>query len=114
MNYVYPGDDIIITIVQADTPTKPIRFNATVVDVFRSGMSQYDRQLVLQNRGMIAEDGDAITSIQIKLHDYTDIETVVTRLKAAFPPGQVLIRTWEKKQGLLLSAVEMETASVVP
>lgn len=117
VSFVNPGDDIILTTVQADTPPQPISINATVVDVFRSGMSEYDGQLVLMNldqlqeqRGMIAEDGDAITSIQIKLKDYADADEVERRLKAAFPPGLVTVKTWEDKQGLLLSAVEMETA----
>ena len=117
VNMVNPGDDILITTIQSDTPPEPISFSATVVDMFRSGMSEYDGQLVLmnleelqQNRGMILNGEDAITSIQIKLNDYNDSEEVVKRLRAAFPPGAVSVSTWEAKQGLLLSAVEVETA----
>ncbi|HIE99095.1 MAG TPA: ABC transporter permease [Fuerstia sp.] len=117
INMVNPGDDILITTIGSDTPPEPISFSATVVDMFRSGMSEYDGQLVLmnleelqQNRGMILNGEDAITSIQIKLHDYNDSEEVVKRLRAAFPPGAVSVSTWEAKQGLLLSAVEVETA----
>lgn len=117
INMVNPGDDILITTIQSDTPPEPISFSATVVDMFRSGMSEYDGQLVLmnleqlqQNRGMILNGEDAITSIQIKLHDYNDSDEVVKRLRAAFPPGTVTVSTWEAKQGLLLSAVEVETA----
>jgi len=54
--------------------------------------------------------GDAITSIQIRLNDYADADIVVEKLKAAFPPGTVTVRTWVSTQQLLLSAVEMETA----
>ncbi|MCP4505975.1 MAG: ABC transporter permease [Fuerstiella sp.] len=117
VNMVNPGDDILITTIQSDTPPEPISFSATVVDMFRSGMSEYDGQLVLmnleqlqKNRGMILNGEDAITSIQIKLHDYEDSDEVVKRLRAAFPPGAVTVSTWEAKQGLLLSAVEVETA----
>ncbi len=117
VNMVNPGDDILITTIQSYTPPEPISFSATVVVMFRSGMSEYDGQLVLmnleelqQNRGMILNGEDAITSIQIKLHDYNDSEEVVKRLRAAFPPGAVSVSTWEAKQGLLLSAVEVETA----
>jgi lipoprotein-releasing system permease protein len=35
---------------------------------------------------------------------------VLKALEQAFEPGLVSIRTWEEKQGLLLSAVEVETA----
>ena len=117
INMVNPGDDILITTIQSDTPPEPISFSATVVDMFRSGMSEYDGQLVLmnleqlqQNRGMILNGEDAITSIQIKLYDYNNSDEVVKRLRAAFPPGAVTVSTWEAKQGLLLSAVEVETA----
>lgn len=112
-NMVTPGDDVFITTVRGSTPPEPSSFNATVVDTFRSGMSEYDSSLVLMNieelqkvRGM---EG-AITTIQIRLKDYGDADEVVRRLRAAFPPGMVSVNTWEAKQGLLLSAVEVETA----
>lgn len=114
---VHPGDDVIITTVRSSTPPQPSSFPATVVDTFQSGMSEYDGNLVLMNieelqksRGMIVNGVAAITTIQIRLKDYEDAEEVVTRLRAAFPPGTVSVGTWESKQGLLLSAVEVETA----
>ncbi len=120
---VRPGDDVTLTTIKAGIPVEPVSFEATICDVFRSGMSEYDSNLVLmnleqlqQNRGMLVRDEngeiveDAITSIQIKLKDYAHADEVVEKLKLAFPPGLVTIRTWESKQGLLLSAVEMETA----
>ncbi len=120
---IRPGEDVTITTVKAGRP-EPVSFEATICDIFRSGMSEYDSQLILmnleqlqQNRGMLVRDPetgeiieDKITSIQIKLKDYTNAEIVVEKLKAVFPPGLVTVRTWESKQGLLLSAVEMETA----
>jgi len=113
-NMIAPGDDVVITTVQSSTPPKPSHFTATVVDTFRSGMSEYDSSLVLMNlkelqksRGMI---DNSITTIQIKLNDYDEAGEVVRKLQAAFPPGIVSVNTWESKQGLLLSAVEVETA----
>jgi lipoprotein-releasing system permease protein len=121
---VRPGDDVTLTTIMTGVPPKPTSFEATICDVFRSGMSEYDSQLVFmnleqlqQNRGMLLRDPvtgeivtDAITSIQIKLKDYADADLVVEKLKAAFLPGMVTVRTWESRQELLLSAVEMETA----
>jgi lipoprotein-releasing system permease protein len=121
---VRPGDDVTLTTIMIGVPPKPTSFEATICDVFRSGMSEYDGQLVFmnleqlqQNRGMLLRDPvtgeivkDKITSIQIKLKDYANAELVVEKLKAAFPPGKVTVRTWESRQELLLSAVEMETA----
>ena len=114
---VEPGDDIILTTVKASRPPDVVKFAATVVDSFRSGMNEYDTSIVLmnleelqKNRGMIVAGQDAITSIHIRLKNYDDATEVVARLKAAFPPGMVHVRTWEEKQGLLLAAVEVETA----
>lgn len=117
MMMVNPGDDVILATVTTARPPEVVKFSATVVDSFRSGMNEYDTTIVLmnleelqKNRGMIASGQDAITSIHIRLKDYNDAPEVVARLKAAFPAGAVNIRTWEEKQGLLLSAVEVETA----
>ncbi len=112
---VQPGDDVIFSTVTAGRPPEVIKFQATVVDSFRSGMGEYDGSIVLmnleslqKNRGM--HKNNAITSIHIKLHDYADAPQVLKALEQAFEPGLVSIRTWEEKQGLLLSAVEVETA----
>lgn len=114
---VKPGDDVILSTMTSGRPPEVVKFSATVVDMFRSGMNEFDSSIVLmnieelqRNRGMISEGVDHITSIHIRLRNYEDAPEVVSRLKAAFPPGQVSIRTWEDKQGLLLAAVEVETA----
>jgi lipoprotein-releasing system permease protein len=112
---VQPGDDVIFSTVTAGRPPEVTKFQATVVDSFRSGMGEYDGSIVLmnleslqKNRGM--HRNNAITSIHIKLHDYASAPQVLKALEQAFEPGLVSIRTWEEKQGLLLSAVEVETA----
>lgn len=112
---VQPGDDVIISTVTAGRPPEVTKFQATVIDSFRSGMGEYDGSIVLmnleslqKNRGM--HRNDAITSIHIRLHNYNDAPKVLKALEQAFEPGAVSIRTWEEKQGLLLSAVEVETA----
>ena len=51
----------------------------------------------------------AVTSIQVKLKNFEDAETVVERLRAAFPAHIYSVRTWQQKQGPLLAAVELET-----
>lgn len=114
-----PGDDVKLSTVTAGRPPNATHFHATIVDVFKSGMSEYDSSLVFCNleylqqvRGMIdPTTGDrAISSIQIRLKDFRDAEEVVERLQAAFPPGMYSIKTWEQKQGPLLAAVEVESA----
>ena len=124
---VRPGDDVILTTYSAGQPPDACKFNATIVDTFRSGMSEYDQNLVFMNlaelqdsRGMFEQffndEGEvagkirAITSVQIKLKDYRDARSVVADLQAAFPPGVIHVRTWEDKQGVLLEAVAVESA----
>jgi lipoprotein-releasing system permease protein len=119
---VRPGEDVTISTVSSGRPPKRADFAATVVDIFKCGMSEYDSNLVFCNleelqkvRGMINvenandPDGRGITSIQIKLKDFRDAPDVIERLQAVFPPGIYTIKTWEQKQGPLLAAVEIET-----
>jgi lipoprotein-releasing system permease protein len=114
-----PGDDVKISTVTAGRPPEPAHFNATIVAVFKSGMSEYDSSLIFCNleylqqvRGMIDRGTGArsFTSIQIKLKDYRHADEVLERLKAAFPPGLYSVRTWEQKQGPLLAAVDIEAS----
>lgn len=120
MRMVRPGDDVRISTVSVSQPEpKPVYFNATVVDLFKSGMSEYDSNLVFCNldylqeaRGMLDPETGvrSITAIQIKLKDFQNADKVVERLKSVFPPSQFSVKTWEQKQGPLLAAVEIESA----
>ncbi|MBB01081.1 MAG: ABC transporter permease [Rubinisphaera brasiliensis] len=114
-----PGDDVRVSTVTAGRPPEHAPYLATVVDVFKSGMTEYDSNLIfcnleeLQNvRGMISPESGkrAITSLHIKLKDYRKAGDVVERLKSVFPPDQFAVKTWEQKQGPLLAAVEIESA----
>ena len=125
MEMVRPGEDVRISTVTAvanGRPPQPVYLTATVVDIFKCGMSEYDSNLVFCNlselqkvRGMFDPRNPndpsrkAITSIQIKLKDFADAPEVIERLQAVFPPGIFTIKTWEQKQGPLLAAVEIET-----
>jgi len=116
---VKPGDDVKISTVSAGSPPEPRHFFATVVDVYKSGMSEYDANLVFCNleylqemRGMIDPQTDqgAITTMKIKLKDYDSSSQVLQRLESVFPPHLYTVRTWEQKQGPLLAAVDIESA----
>jgi lipoprotein-releasing system permease protein len=116
---VRPGEDVRISTVTAHRPPNRVDFAATVTDIFKCGMSEYDSNLVFCNleelqkvRGMVNPsdpDRRSITSIQIKLKNFADAPDVVERLQAVFSPGIYTIKTWEQKQGPLLAAVEIET-----
>ncbi|MGZ0171980.1 MAG: ABC transporter permease [Planctomycetales bacterium] len=116
---VHPGDDVKISTVSAGSPPEPRHFFATVVDVYKSGMSEYDANLVFCNleylqemRGMIDPQSGkgAVTTLKIRLKDYEDAPEVVRSLQNAFPPHLFTVRTWEQKQGPLLAAVDIEAA----
>jgi lipoprotein-releasing system permease protein len=125
MEMVRPGEDVRISTVTAVTeghPPQPVSLTATVVDIFKCGMSEYDSNLVFCNLAELQRvrcmfdpknpndpDRKSITSIQIKLKDFADAPEVMERLQAVFPPGIFTIKTWEQKQGPLLAAVEIET-----
>jgi lipoprotein-releasing system permease protein len=114
-----PGDDVKLSTVGTSLPPEPVSLGVTVTDVLKTGMSEYDSNLVFCNleylqqaRGMIHPGSDVrdFTTIQIKLKDYSKAPQFVADLKSAFPPGMFVIQTWEDKQGPLLAAVEMESA----
>lgn len=115
---VQPGEDIKLSTVNSGRPPAAVHFDATVVDVFKSGMSEYDANRVFVNLDYLQEVRTmidpttkmrSITQIQIRLKNYADAEKVVNRLRVAFPPGLYSVQTWESKQGPLLAAVEMES-----
>ncbi|REK22244.1 MAG: ABC transporter permease [Planctomycetota bacterium] len=122
MMMLEPGEDVRFTTVTTGTPDAA-RFAATVADVFKSGMSEYDSTLVFCNleelqlaRKMLSplDEKDwrngSVTSLQIKLKDYDDAGIVAQKLLASLPAGEFQVRTWEQKQGPLLQAVEVEAA----
>jgi len=119
MPMVRKGDDIQLSTVSAGQPPDAIHMEATVIDYFKCGMSEYDNSLIFcnldwlqDNRGMLdPESGTrSVTSVQIKLKDGADPATVVKLLRSEFEPGRFAVHTWEQKQGPLLAAVEVESA----
>jgi lipoprotein-releasing system permease protein len=124
---VSPGMDVNLTTYKSGTP-QPGSMTATIVDVFKCGMSEYDSSLVFCNleevqrvRGMLLPTANstsapadwkngAVTNIQIKLKDYADASLVVEKLRRDLDIGIFTVRTWEQEQGPLLQAVEVESA----
>lgn len=118
---IRPGDDVKISTVTAGTPS-PVHFDATIVDTFKTGMSEYDSNLVYCNleylqkvRKMIRQNDDgsqvaAFTSLQIKLKDYKDAPKVVEILRGHFTADNYVVKTWEQRQGPLLAAVDVESS----
>jgi lipoprotein-releasing system permease protein len=111
---IRPGDQVRLALPH--TSLSRIKIEArqevfTTVGRFKSGMSEYDQSHcyvdikdLQELRGMPGR----VNAIYIKLKDYGDAPEVAQRLRAMFPPPRFQIRTWEQKQGQLLSAVRVE------
>src|SRR6056297_835721 len=121
--YCRPGDDVRLMFANAaDKPqaVKAINQKFTVVDMFESGMSEYDGTFAfcdirtLQNlRGMIdpISQSRSVTTIQLSLVEGADLNAIRDVIRARFPPEQFAynVQTWRDMQGPLLAAVKMET-----
>jgi lipoprotein-releasing system permease protein len=111
---IKPGDTVMLITVGA-TGDAPVSRSFVVVDYFKSEMSEYDSRLVyvpldaLQKmRGM----DDRVNSIQLKLKKASGqpmaIKHTVADLRTVFPPPDARVGTWQDKQSVLLSAIDVE------
>jgi lipoprotein-releasing system permease protein len=118
--YAQPGDDVRMIFPNAANETKVINQKFTVVDLYESGMSEYDSTFAfvrldqLQDfRGMIDPGTGvrSVTTIQLKLIEGANLNEVRDALRHRFPPELYAynIQTWRDLQGPLLSAVRLET-----
>ncbi len=115
-----PGDDVRMMFPNASDNAKVVNQKFTVVDLYESGMSEYDSSFAfcrldkLQDfRGMINPSSGvrSITTIQLKLVEGADLNAVRDSLRRHFPPELYAynIQTWRDMQGPLLAAVRLET-----
>jgi lipoprotein-releasing system permease protein len=105
-----PGDDLILTTVSGQR-LSPVYDRFTVVDYFKSEMSEYDGNYVfvpLDHLQHIRTMHNRVTGIQIKLKHYEDSQAVVDALHELFPDHTYQVSTWESKQGPLLAAISIE------
>lgn len=118
--YCRPGDDVRMMFPNAADDTKVVNQKFTVVDLYESGMSEYDSTFAfvqldrLQDyRGMIHPETGArsVTTIQLKLAEGADLNAARDALRRRFPPDMYAynIQTWRDMQGPLLAAVQLET-----
>ena len=116
---VRPGDDIQITLPTSGPTPSPITENCTIVDFYSSNMHEYDSSFAFMSLRKLQEirrmvdpvtGSSTVSSIQVKLKDGADLDSVRDKLIAFFPPHQYpyVIQTWQDTQRPLLSAVNME------
>ncbi len=115
-----PGDDVQLTFPSAGAPPTAVNSTFTVVDFYESKMSEYDSTFAFcplsrlqELRGMIDRESGkaAVTSIQMRLTEGSNLAAARDKLRAAFPVEQYRYRieTWKDMQGPLLAAVQWET-----
>jgi lipoprotein-releasing system permease protein len=118
--YCRPGDDVRMMFPNASDNPKVVNQKFTVVDLYESGMSEYDSTFAfcrldqLQDfRGMIDPETGvrSVTTIQLKLIEGADLNAVRDALRERFPAEIYAynIQTWRDMQGPLLAAVRLET-----
>lgn len=118
--YCRPGDDVQLMFPSASENTKVLDQRFTVVDLYESGMSEYDATFAFvpladlqEFRGMVDPQSGrrSVSTIQLKLVDGADLNQVRDQLRERFPPEHYAyqIQTWRDMQGPLLAAVQLET-----
>ncbi|WP_168563959.1 ABC transporter permease [Crateriforma spongiae] len=118
--FARPGDDIRMMFPSASDNPKVINQKFTVVDLYESGMSEYDSTFAfvpldkLQDfRQMVDPQTNvrSVTTIQLKLRESANLNAVRDALRQRFPADvySMNIQTWRDMQGPLLSAVQLET-----
>ena len=118
--YCQPGDDVRMMFPNASDDAKVVNQKFTVVDLYESGMSEYDASFAFCRldqmqafRGMIdpLTGVKSVTTIQLKLAAGADLNAIRDALREHYPPAVYAynIQTWRDLQGPLLAAVRLET-----
>ena len=118
--YCRPGDDVRMMFPNAADSPKVVNQKFTVIDLYESGMSEYDSTFAFvrldqlqEFRGMIdpASGTRSVTTVQLKLVPGADLNEARDALRRRFPPDVYAynIQTWRDMQGPLLAAVRLET-----
>lgn len=118
--YCRPGDDVRMMFPNASENAKVVNQKFTVIDLYESGMSEYDSTFAFvrldqlqEFRGMINPETGvrSVTTVQLKLVPGANLNDARDSLRRRFPPDIYAfnIQTWRDMQGPLLAAVRLET-----
>lgn len=118
--YARPGDDVRMMFPNAADNAKVVNQRFTVVDLYESGMSEYDSTFAFvrldqlqEFRGMIDPQSGlrSVTTIQLRLVDGADLNDARDALQRRFPSDiyPLNIQTWRDMQGPLLASVQLQT-----
>ena len=113
-----PGVDVAVSFPNASLPPKAINETYTVVDLYESGLGEFDSSFAFvplralqKSRGLIdpTTGMGKFNSIMIKLRPNANATEVRDLLRNEFPAQLFAISTWQDQRSSLLQAVEMET-----
>ncbi len=118
--YCRTGDDVQMTFPNASDNAKAVSQRFTVVDLYESGMGEYDGAFAFcrldqlqEFRGMIvpATGARSVTTIQLRLAEGADLYAVRDALRDRFPPQQYgySIHTWRELQAAMVEMVRLQT-----
>ena len=113
-----PGVDVAVSFPNASLPPEAISESYTVVDLYESGIGEFDSNFAFvpisklqESRGLIdPSSGIArFNSIMIKLSPDADANQVRDLLRNEFSDQLFAISTWRDQQNSLIQAIQMET-----
>ncbi len=113
-----PGLDVAVSFPNAALPPKAISENYTVVDLYESGLGEFDSNIAFvplralqTSRGLVdPTTGVArFNAIMLKLQDEADAIEVRDALRSEFSSQLFRVSTWRDQQNSLLQAIQMET-----
>lgn len=118
--YARPGDDVRMMFPNASDNAKVVNQRFTVVDLYESGMSEYDSTFAFvrldqlqEFRGMIDPQSGvrSVTTIQLRLAEGANLNEARDALRRRFPSDTypLNIQTWRDMQGPLLASVQLQT-----
>lgn len=117
---VRPGDDVKLSTISSGRPPEPRHFDATVVDVFKSGMSEYDSNLVFCDlkylqmiRGMVAPQPGAPLAVGQDVQFIRDGRNTTGTI-ATLDEKAGIVRVKADFDGADAAAMELPLAEVTP
>lgn len=113
-----PGLDVAVSFPNASLPPKAISENYTVVDLYESGLGEFDANIAFvplkdlqASRGLIDPTTGIgrFNAIMLKLDSEADAVEVRDVLRTEFSSQLFRVSTWRDQQNSLLQAIQMET-----
>ncbi len=90
---------------------QPVSHPFRVSGIFKAGFQEYDSRLVyvdLYQAQRFFERGDAVTGVEITLHDYDRARDVAQRLDRAMGEGPIYTMDWAELNHNLFTALEIQ------